>query len=97
MLQCLSKWLPVVKQTPQHIRVRAHCAIEDFVHDLHQKSALPVVSCRGHPRRSFFRPHIQLQPDAGPNPHQAAWPESLKETKHNPFTLGGIISTGPHV
>jgi hypothetical protein len=33
-----------------------------------QKSALPVVSCRGHLRRSFVRPHIQsLQPDLGPN------------------------------
>jgi hypothetical protein len=38
-----------------------------------------------------------MQPDAGPHPHPAAWPESLKETKHNPFTLGGIISTGPQV
>jgi endoplasmic reticulum chaperone BiP len=39
---------------------------------------------------------FDLQPDAGLNPHPAAWPESLKETKHNPFTLGGIISTGPY-
>jgi hypothetical protein len=31
-----------------------------------------------------------LQPDAGLNPHPAAWPENLNETKHNPFTLRGI-------
>jgi hypothetical protein len=39
---------------------------------------------------------LNPHPDAGLNPHPAAWPESLKETKHKPFTLGGIISTGPH-
>jgi hypothetical protein len=27
---------------------------------VHQKSALPVVSCRGHHRRSFVRPYILI-------------------------------------
>jgi hypothetical protein len=69
-----------------------------LVEELHQKtcssSGVVAVILYGHYLGPTSRAGT-VQPDAGLNPHSAAWPESLKETKHNPFTLGGIISTGP--